>query len=178
MSDEALSPLLSLTEGWTRIYGVIWMVISAVVNFIILSFIFISTMYVRMIQLKEDISMIDVFARGIFLALSATMILFIVDITSGGFGTLIMIIVYPIAFVVSIIMSLLAPTIIYDRDTYISSYRIWTISFWSIFIVGMIVALSLGIFLSYIGTKFSTVLMGLLDDMADKISIQGDLNVV
>lgn len=158
MSDIKDGSFLSLIQPSNKI-GI--QILSAAINFFILSCIFILTLRARLKNLylegdKEQVSYnMNAFIWGIIYALIAAVAIFVIDIISGNFATLMMIPVYLLSGLSMLILSLIAPSFLSD----VSAYKLWSISFWPIFIVGMLIALTLGAFTSYLGARFSKFLL-------------------
>lgn len=167
LSDGSIDDLIA---GWSQVYGISIMILSCAINFIILTLIFTITMYFRQ-RKRGTLSLMEILLQGILQGLVASILILVIDVTTGGFASLLMFAVYPIVFVVCIILAIISPLFLQDDPGRISGYRIWMVSFWPIFIVGMIVALSLGAFVTYMGVKFSGIIMNLLNEMVYKISL-------
>lgn len=156
--------------------------LSAVINFFILTFIFVATLYTKLKALYQagDQGQVsytkNAFLRGIGLALIAAVIIFIIDIISGGFASLLMIPVYVFAGIATLVLSLIAPTFLQDvtetkngiEVSHISGYKLWSVSFWPIFTVGMLIALALGAFSTYIGNKLSGIILNTINSITNK----------
>lgn len=163
----------------------------AAINFFILAGIFIGTLVAKLrIQYQPGENYVrDAFVRGIGSALIATGVFVVIDILSGGFATLVMLAVYPLAGVTMLVLSLIAPLFLNDiteirivngteqRETVsrISAFRLWSVSFWPWFIIGMLVALAFNALLSYLGTKISRVAVDILSNIASPST--GGLNL-
>lgn len=138
-----------------RFVGLPITIVMSVINLIVLSIIFVWTMYLKLGNMR------DAFLKGIGFALAATVIFAITNFLSGGFAAIILFFVYPLAAFGMWILSLIAPSFMDDiheekngvEVSRISAYRLWSISFWTIFILGMILSLILAGVASYIGAN-------------------------
>jgi len=140
-----------------RFFGLPLTIVMSIVNFVVLSIIFIWTMYLKLGNIREA------FLKGIGFALAATFIFAVTNFLSGGFAAIILLFVYPLAAFGMWILSLIAPSFMDDiheekdgvQVSRISAYRLWSISFWTIFILGMILSLILAGVSAYIGTSIA-----------------------
>lgn len=156
--------------------------LSAAINFFILGFIFVATLAAKYKALlaagdQAYVSyMKSAFLKGLGFALIAAVTIFVIDIISGGFASLVMVPVYVLAGIATLILSLIAPPFLQDvtetrngvQVSRISGYKLWSVSFWPLFVVGMLVALSLGAFASYIGNKLSTVVIDTINSITNR----------
>jgi len=143
------------TDGIARI------LIGSIVNFFILSAIFITTLIVR------DKDIYKAFLYGIGLSLIAVSIYAACDYLSGGIATIIMFVVYPLVLIGSLIIYLISPTFLYDKINGISGYRIWSIIFWPIFILAMFISLILGMAVTYLSKKMSDIILNVISLVAN-----------
>jgi len=147
----------------------------AAFNFFILTVIFVSTLMSKLHSLSKErgdtrrLYIVDAFIKGVSLALIATGVFAVIDFISGGIATLIMFVVYPLTGVSMLILSLINPPFLRDTTAKTSSYMLWSVSFWPIFIIGMIMSLAFGALISYLGTKMSHLAMSMITNM----NIQG-----
>jgi hypothetical protein len=158
--------------GQNRLWKFSTSLLIAAINFFILAGIFIGTliMKLRAQYLSGDEEQVDyvknAFLRGLMLSLIATVSFFVVDFISGGFASLLIMAIYPLAGISMLVFSLMKPSYLFDITegdmSRISAYKLWSISFWPLFIVGMIVALSLGALTTYIGSKISRIILDTL----------------
>lgn len=147
------------------------MILSAVINFVILAIIFVLTLWFRNralydVGFRDEDYARDAFVTGIALALAASAILLLVDIITGGLGSVMMVGVYALTVVAALILYIASPKALRDTPDDISLYRLWSVSFWIIFIVGMVVAISLSLFTSYLSKKFTALVLELVDNIA------------
>lgn len=154
--------------------------IFAAINFFILAVIFVSTLIAKNKALfragdkAQENYIKNSFLKGLGLALVAAAVFFFVDIFSGGIATIVMFIIYPLAGIATLVLSLIAPSFLIDisetkadvKVTRISGYRLWSVAFWILFVIGMIVALAIGGLLTYIGTRFTRVALDALGKVA------------
>lgn len=167
----------------SRILKVPIMLLSMAINFIILAFIFILTLRAKLKALFDagDASQRDymrnAFLRGLGYALLASVILFVSDLISGGYATLFMLLIYPLAGIGTLILSIIQPEFLNDitepdpdvpggTRSRISGFRLWSISFWSIFILGMVAAIAVGLVAARIGNKLSRSFIDLVAGIA------------
>lgn len=153
-------------------YSIPMMAISAAINFIILSIIFGLLIYFREKAQYEsgDTSKksytTHAIYKGILLGLLAAGIIFITDLMTGGFMTLVMFIVYPITLIGMLLLSIWNPEALHDiSGSRTSAFKYFSISFWACFAVGFIVAISLGLFATYLGYKLSDVILNALSNV-------------
>lgn len=169
-----------LGRGLTTVSTIPFMIVSAIANFFILAFIFILTLFLRnraLFQAGDERRanyVRDSLLLGAGLALGATAVIFVIDLLSGGFASLVMIGVYIIAGVGTLILSLIRPSFLNDitettevngEQTTVgrtSAYRNWSIAFWPTFAIGMLAALALGAATTYVSNKFSKNILDLL----------------
>lgn len=155
--------------------------ISAFINFLILGFIFVLTLYYRgrgqfeAGNARAANYVRDAFLKGLGLALAAAATIFIVDFISGGFASLVMFAVYPLAGIGMLILSIIKPAFLNDITGEVdgvpvargSAFRYFSVVFWPLFILGMIVALAFAALTTYLGIKFSK---GAIDLLANAVS--------
>lgn len=172
-----------LGRGLGTISTIPFMIVSAIINFFILAFIFVITLFLRNRALfqagnKDRMNFIrDSILMGIGLALAAIAVIFVVDLISGGFASIVMVGVYVLSGVGALILSLIRPSFLNDiiktvdvdgtptitmGTNRISAYRIWSIVFWPLFIIGMLASLALGAATTYVSNKFSKNILDLL----------------
>lgn len=168
-------------KGLGTISSLPFMIVTAIANFLILSFIFILTLFFRNRALFRtgDIRYAnyvrDALLQGFGWALVATATIFVIDLITGGFASIAMVGVYILAGVAMLILSLIKPPFLNDINETVtgpdgntvvvsrgSAYRYWSVSFWPLFIVGMLTALALGALTVYISNKFSKNVLDLL----------------
>lgn len=171
------------TLGIGAVAGLPRTLILAAINFFILSAIFIGTLFARYRALFRagDASYENytrnAFLRGMGLALAAAVIFAITDFLSGGTASLVMLLVYPLAGIGMLILSLIAPSFLNDitepdpnnpdaTRSRISAFRLWSVAFWPIFIIGMLVSLLIGGLVAYLGTKISRLVLDMLGKLA------------
>lgn len=144
----------------------------AAANFMVLSAIFIWTLMYRIGYSYE------VVFQAINLALLATAIYVLVDVVSDGFASMMLIGIYPLAAISMTVLSLVNPASIHDMDDRTSAYRLWSISFWIWFLVGMVVAVSFKILLVYMSKRISSITRSIISDIGNMASNDGSpLNV-
>lgn len=136
----------------------------AAINFMVLTAIFISTLVYKIGYSYE------VLFQGINLALLATFIYVVVDMISDGFASMMLIGVYPLSILSMMVLSLVNPVCIHDLDDRTSTYRLWSISFWIWFLIGMVVAVSFKILLIYMSRRISYLTKSILSDIGNSIS--------
>lgn len=187
------------TLGLSNIASFPRTLIFAAINFFILSVIFVSTLMAKLRALyragdqTQENYVRNAFIRGLGFALIATVIFAVVDFLSGGVATVVMFILYPLAGVAMLVLSLIAPSFLNDiteqrdlpegapvdtpRETVsrISAYRLWSVVFWPLFIIAMIVSLAMGALISYLGVRISRLALDMLAGLASNQS--GALNL-
>lgn len=157
-------------------YSIPMMALSAAINFIILSIIFGFLIYFREKAQYEsgDISKKSYTShaiwKGLLLGLLAAGIIFITDLMTGGFMTLVMFIVYPAALIGMLLLSIWNPAALNDINilggkSRTSAFKYFSISFWACFAVGFVVAISLGLFSAYLGYKLSDVILNAMSNL-------------
>lgn len=170
--------------GLSNIGGLPRILIFAAINFFILSVIFVSTLLAKLRALyrtgdetQENYTR-NAFLRGIGFAFIATAIFAVVDFLSGGVATMVMFILYPLVGVSMLVLSLIAPTFLNDITetpgttpttetiSRISAYRLWSVVFWPLFIIAMLVSLAMGALISYVGVKISRLVLDMLAGLA------------
>ena len=161
MIDSAFGDIGTIDISRTLVFGAI--------NFFILSVIFVYT-YMRKIGYT---SIKDALLKGIGFALIATGLFMIVDILSGGIAIMMMFLLYPLIGITMIVLSLISPVFLRDisenedgEKTQISLFQLWSVSFWSIFLIGMLISLGLGALISYIGSRVSKIAMEMITTIA------------
>jgi hypothetical protein len=171
-------------RGISTVSTIPLMLVSLIINFILLAFIFILTLYLRNRALFQagDVAYVNyvrnAFLQGLGWALAASVTIFVIDLISGGFASLVMIAVYILAGIGMLLLSLINPSFLNDITETVevngeqvtrsrtSAYRFWTISFWPIFVIGMLAALGLGAATTYVSNKFSKNVLDLLASVA------------
>ena len=175
--------------GLNTVTGFSRTLIFAAINFFILSVIFVTLLLSKLRTLYEagdearENYIKESLIKGVGLALVAAGVFAVVDFISGGVATLIMFIIYPLAGISMLILSLIAPVFMNDITeeipnlgsgspnagemiSRISSYRLWSVSFWPIFIIGMLISLALGALISYLGVKISRLALDMITNLA------------
>ncbi len=173
----------ALSQTGSRILKLPFILLSAAINFFILAFIFILTLRAKLKALFEagDESQKDymrnAFLRGLGYALIAAVVLFISDLISGGYASMFMFMIYPLAGVGTLILSIIQPSFLMDISEpnpdvpgetrgRISGFRLWSMSFWTIFILGMVAAIAVGLVAARIGNKLSRSFFDLMAGIA------------
>lgn len=169
-----------LNQGGSRVLKLPYMLVAAAFNFFILAVIFVLTLRAKLKALfdagdqSQSNYMRNAFLKGLGLALVAVSIIFISDLISGGFASMFMIFIYPLAGIATLIMSFISPSFLEDiRETNedgtiisrISGFRLWSISFWTIFALGMVAAIVVGLVLARVGNKLTRGVFDLVSSM-------------
>jgi len=103
--------------------------------------------------------------RGITLALIATVVTLVIDLITGGLGTLMLLPIYIFSAILLLILSIVRPRMLEKDDGQLSGFYLVSFSFWPIFIIGMIIALVMGLSLTYLASRFSSSIMDMVNNL-------------
>jgi hypothetical protein len=134
---------------------------STLAIFASINFIALSSGFTLVLARRMSLSL--AFQKGILLALIATIVIVIVDIISGGLSMMVILPIYGFSVMMAMVLYLVQPKFIMREDGSVSGFDLMNVAFWPVFVIGMMIALILGISLTYIGSRFSKSVLELIN---------------